>query len=172
VAAERLAGIPFVSTAVVFLGYRRSQVSHPLDGYGVMIPRSEGLRAPALSFFSTKWPGRAPEGHVLLRAFLGGARDPDILGLDDATLLTLAREELSCLLGLDGAPTLSRLFRWPAGTPQMEVGHLDLVGEVERRVAEVPGLFVTSAGLRTTGIPDGVADATRVAREATAFLAG
>ena len=83
-AAKILAGIPFASTATVLLGYRRADVAHPLDGYGVLVPRGEGLRTTAITFSSTKLPGRAPEGHVLLRAFLGGVRDPGVLALDDA----------------------------------------------------------------------------------------
>ena len=119
-----------------------------------------------MSFFSTKYPGRAPADHVLLRGFLGGAQDPDILRLDDLELAQTMRREAGAFLGLKGEPVLTRVYRWPQGTPQMEVGHFERVAEVERRVAEVPGLFVTGAGLRTTGIPDGIADASRVAEAA------
>src|SRR4029078_6272713 len=72
--------VPFASSATVALGYRRDDVAHPLDGYGLLVPRSERLRTSACTFVSSKFPGRAPEGHVLLGAFLGGARDPH--GLD------------------------------------------------------------------------------------------
>src|SRR5206468_3423812 len=82
--ADLLAAIPFVSTAAVFLGYRREDVTHPLDGHGVMIPWTEGLRTSACTFFSSKFTGRAPEGHVLLRGFLGSARDAGVLASTDA----------------------------------------------------------------------------------------
>jgi oxygen-dependent protoporphyrinogen oxidase len=166
-----LAAVPFVNTAAVYLGYDRKDVRHALDGYGLLVPRSEGLRSCAWSFFSTKYPGRAPEGQVLLRAFLGGSRDPEILSLDDAALVELARSEAGRLLGASGTPTLTRVYRWPEATPQMVVGHLARVAELDRRLAEIPGLFLTGAGLRSTGIPDGVADATRVADTAAAFVA-
>jgi oxygen-dependent protoporphyrinogen oxidase len=169
-AARTLAAIPFVSSATVMLGYRREDVRHPLDGYGIVIPKTESLRTSALSFVSTKFPGRAPEGHVLLRGFLGGARDPAVLALDDATLAGIVRTEMTPVLGLSGEPVLSRVYRWPEATPQMEVGHLERVAELERRLAGIPGLFLTGAGLRVTGIPDGVADATRAATTAADFL--
>src|SRR6185503_15649149 len=121
--------------ATVLLGYRRAAVAHPLDGYGMVIPASEGLRTAACSFFSTKFPGRAPEGHVLLRGFLGGTRDPDVLRQDDAGLARLVRAEMGPVLGLAGEPVLVRVYRWPRGTPQMEVGHLERMRALEDRIA-------------------------------------
>lgn len=171
-AGRVLDGVAQASTATVLLGYRRGDVVHPLDGYGLLVPRGEGLRTTACSFFSTKFPGRAPDGHVLLRGFVGGARDPGALTLDDAALVATVREEMTPVLGLRGAPVLARVFRWPERTPQLEVGHLARVADVERAVSGVPGLFTTGAGLRVTGIPDCVADATRVAAAAAGWLAG
>jgi protoporphyrinogen/coproporphyrinogen III oxidase len=169
--AATLSAVPFVSTAAVYLGYARKDVRHALDGYGLLVPRSEGLRTCAWSFFSTKYPGRAPEGKVLLRAFLGGSRDPQILSQSDAQLIELARSDAGQLLGASGEPLLTRVYRWPEATPQMEVGHLTRVEQLDRRLSEIPGLFLTGAGLRSTGIPDGIADATRVAEAAAAFAA-
>jgi len=171
-AAQTLRAVPFASSATVLLGYRRADVAHPLDGYGMVVPQSEGLRTSACSFFSTKFPGRAPEGHVLLRGFLGGTRDPGVLALSDDELVELVRTEMGPVLGLRGAPVMTRVFRWPEGTPQLEVGHLDRIAEVERGLLAAPGLFLTGAGVRSTGIPDSVADATRAASAAAAFLEG
>ena len=168
--ARRLAAIPFASSATVLLGYRREQVQDPLHGYGMVIPKTEGLRTSACSFFSTKFPGRAPEGHVLLRGFLGGTRDPEVLALDDAAMVATVCREMEPVLGLRGQPVLSRVFRWPRGTPQMEVGHLESMAALEARVAAIPGLFLTGAGLRGTGLPDGIADATRTAIAAAEWL--
>jgi oxygen-dependent protoporphyrinogen oxidase len=165
-ACAPLRSVRFASTATVLLGYRREDVAHPLDGYGMVIPRTEGLRTTALSFVSTKFPGRAPERRVLLRGFLGGAREPEVLSLDDAAMAALVHREMAPVLGLRGEPVLRRVFRWPGGTPQMEVGHLDKVAAVECAVAAVPGLHLTGAGLRVTGVPDCVADGTRTAEAA------
>jgi protoporphyrinogen/coproporphyrinogen III oxidase len=167
-AADLLAEIPSVSTATVLIGYAREAVAHPLDGYGLLVPRGEGLRTTACTFVSTKLPGRVPDGHVLLRGFLGGARDPHVLEASDAELVNIVRDEMGPLLGLTGAPTLSRVFRWPESTPQMEVGHLAHMARLAAAVARVPGLHVTGAGLRGTGIPDTIADAAATASAAVA----
>jgi len=166
-----LAAIPFVSTATVLLGYRREDISHPLDGHGVMIPWTEGLRTSACTFFSSKFPGRAPEGHVLLRGFLGSARDPRALEATDGELSRIVVEEMAPLLGLRGPPVLARVYRWPGGTPQMEVGHLARMARVAERLAGLPGLSLAGAGLRSTGLPDCIADG-RAAAASARGLAG
>ncbi len=168
--AAFLADIAFASTATILLGYRRADVTHPLNGAGFVVPRSEGSRASALSFVSTKLPGRAPEGHVLLRAFVGGMRDPKALELDDAALVAAVVEELTPLLGLRAEPVMTRVFRWPSATPQMQVGHLERLSTIERELATIPGLFLSGAGVRVTGIPDCVADGTRAGEAAAAYL--
>jgi len=160
-AARALAAIPFASSATVLLGYRREDVAHSLDGYGMVIPQTEGLRTTALSFVSTKFPHRAPAGHVLLRGFLGGVRDAEVMKLTDEEMVETVKGDMSAVLGLRGQPAMTRVFRWPGGTPQLEVGHLERMAAVERDVAAVPGLHLTGAGIRSTGIPDSVADGTR-----------
>jgi oxygen-dependent protoporphyrinogen oxidase len=164
--ARTLSAVPFASSATVLLGYRRNDVAHPLDGYGMVVPQTEGLRTTALSFVSTKFAHRAPEGHVLLRGFLGGVRDGEVLDLSDEEMVKTVCGDMKSILGLRGEPVLTRVFRWPGGTPQLEVGHLDRMQAVERTVGEVPGLRLTGAGIWSTGIPDSVADATRVAEAA------
>ena len=170
--AALLAAVPFVSTAAVFLGYRREDVAHPLDGHGVLLPWTEGRRTNACTFFSSKFPGRAPEGHVLLRGFLGSTRDPHVLRSSDAELAGIVREELGPLLGLRGEPALVRVYRWPEGTPQMEVGHLERMARVEARLAARPGLWIAGAGLRGAGLPDCIADGRGAAAGAAAMLSG
>jgi oxygen-dependent protoporphyrinogen oxidase len=161
--SRTLAAVPFASSATVLLGYRRSDVAHSLDGYGMVVPRGEGLRTTALSFVSTKFAHRAPEGHVLLRGFLGGVRDESVLDLTDEEMVQAVERDMTPILGLKGRPRVTRVFRWPSSTPQLEVGHLERMRAVESAVAEVPGLHLTGAGIWSTGIPDSVADATRVA---------
>ena len=165
-AARTLGGVPFVSSATVLLGFERGRVRHPLDGYGLVVPAGEGLRTTALSFVSTKLPYRAPEGHVLLRGFLGGARDPGALSLSDDEMIETVTGEMKNVLGLEGRPLMSRVFRWPQATPQLEVGHAARMREVERELAALPGLFLTGAGVWSTGIPDAVADGSRAGRAA------
>jgi protoporphyrinogen/coproporphyrinogen III oxidase len=170
--ATGLASIRFASTATVLLGFRRSDVGHPLDGYGLVVPRAAGKHTLACTFVSTKLPGRAPDGHVALRGFLGGMRDPAVLEQDDAGLTACVLEEISSVLDLRGAPVLTEVSRYPLGTPQMEVGHAERMMVVDRALAFQAGLFLTGAGLRGTGLPDVIADATRVAASAAAYLGG
>ena len=169
-ASVSLADIPFVSTATVLLGYRREDVAHPLDGHGLLIPRGEGLRTTACSFVSTKFGGRAPRGHVLLRAFVGGARDTDALTLGAEGLLRTVQSELAPLLGIRGEPRVWRVFPWPASMPQMEVGHEARMAELEARLSSLPGLFLAGAGLRGTGIPDAIGEGMATAAAVAAFL--
>jgi protoporphyrinogen/coproporphyrinogen III oxidase len=168
--ASSLAGIRTVSTAVVFLGFPRGEVRHPLAGYGFVVPRTAGRRILAATFVSSKFPDRAPDSHVLLRAFLGGARDPEALSLPDADLIDLARRELEAILGPLGAHCLARVYRWEQGTPQVEVGHADRLAAVERRLAGLPGLQLAGNGLRGVGIPDCIADGRRSAEAAAELL--
>jgi oxygen-dependent protoporphyrinogen oxidase len=169
-AARALAAIPFASSATVFLGYRRADVAHPLDGYGLVVPRTEGLRTTALAFVSTKYPFRAPEGRVLLRGSLGGVRDEGAMNLSDEEMVETVKREMGGVLGLRGQPEVSRVLRWPGGLPQLEVGHLERMAAVERELAAVPGLHLTGGGIRTTGIPDAVADGTRAGEAAAEGL--
>jgi oxygen-dependent protoporphyrinogen oxidase len=141
----------------VSLAYPRQTVRHPLDAFGLLVPRGEGLRLLACTFSSVKYPGRAPAGHVLLRAFLGGAQErTDLLRQDDRSLVGIAADELAGLLGIEGPPTLTRVCRHPASMPQYEVGHLTRVEAIEARVAAVPGLALAGAAYRGVGVSDAV----------------
>jgi len=169
--ADLCDAIPYASTATVAFGYRRDQVAHPLRGTGFVVPRTEGLALLAGTWVSSKWPGRAPEGHVLLRGFLGGGRDPRRLDASDAELIDTARRELSDLLGISGSPLFSRVYRWTRQSPQYEVGHLHRVVRIERRLNALPGLFVTGSGFKAVGIPDCISDGRATAARAADYVA-
>jgi oxygen-dependent protoporphyrinogen oxidase len=164
-AASELSRIETVSTAVVFHAFRRENVRHPLDGYGFVVPESEPNRLLAATFVSTKFPFRAPDTDVLLRAFLGGRRDLQILDSSDVDLEALSLRELERVLGPLGAPRFSRVVRWADRTPQIELGHADRIAAFERALEDAPGLFVLGSGLRGVGIPDSIAAARALARK-------
>lgn len=166
--AAELAAIRFESTAIVLLAFDRAAVAHPLDGYGLLIPRAEGGRLTACGFFSTKFPGRAPADRVTLRAFLGGSHDRTALDLDDQAMAAVALRELTPLLGLRGTPRHVRVCRWPESTPQLELGHAERVRRIDGRVRALRALHLTGAGLRATGLPDTIADATAAAERVLA----
>jgi oxygen-dependent protoporphyrinogen oxidase len=163
--------IPYASTATVAFGYRRDQIAHPLRGTGFVVPRVERRALLAATWVSSKWPGRAPDGHALLRGFLGGGRDPHRLDRSDDDLVEAARDELAELLGISGAPLFARLYRWTKQSPQYEVGHHQRLASIEARLAALPGVFVTGSGFRAIGIPDCIADGRETAARAAEFLA-
>ena len=162
--------VPYASTATVAFGYRREQIAHPMQGTGFVVPRVERSALLAGTWVTSKWPGRAPEGHVLLRGFLGGGRDPQRLEDSDEELISTARTELSDLLGITGEPIITRLFRWTRQSPQYEVGHLQRVAAIDDHLASLPGVFLTGSGFRAIGIPDCIADARATAQRAAAYV--
>jgi protoporphyrinogen/coproporphyrinogen III oxidase len=163
--------VPYASTATVAFGYRRDQILHPMRGSGFVVPRLERSPLLAATWVTSKWPGRAPDGCALLRAFLGGGRDPQRLDMTDDELVSSAREALEDVLRINGEPVFARLFRWTRQTPQYEVGYLDRVAAIERRLQSIPGVFVTGSGFRAAGIPDCIADGRQVATVAAEYLA-
>ena len=153
--SAELAAIPYASTAVVSLAYDRSQIAHPLDGFGFVVPAIEGRRILSASFSSQKFPGRAPADKVLLRIFIGGACQPEYLKRSDAELQQLAAEEIADLLGASGQPLFATIARWPQSMPQYHLGHLDRVAKIESRVAGDPRPGVGRKCLPWRGHPAG-----------------
>jgi oxygen-dependent protoporphyrinogen oxidase len=167
----RLCGeIPYASAGTIALAFRREDVRHPLNGSGFVVPRVEATGILAASWLSSKWPQRAPDGRVLLRAFVGGARDPNALEQTDVQLVTRAIAALTPLLGIRAQPLFSRVYRFERANAQHEVGHLARIAAIDRALARHPGLFLTGSGLRGVGIPDCVADGRATAQQVTEWL--
>jgi protoporphyrinogen/coproporphyrinogen III oxidase len=165
--AAELAAIQYAGCAVVSLGFARSQIGHALDGFGFVVPETERRRIIAGSFASLKYPGRAPDHQVLIRVFIGGALQPEMLSLPDEELVRVAREELADLLNASGNPLVTDVARWPHSMPQYHVGHLDRVARIEQLVAQHPTIALAGNAYRGVGIPQcvasGEAAATRIA---------
>jgi oxygen-dependent protoporphyrinogen oxidase len=155
--AADLAAIEYAGSAIVSLGFARGDVAHPLDAAGLVVPRVAGRRALAVSFSSSKFPGRAPAGCVLMRVFLGGALDPEVLDRDDDALVALACEEAAVLVGARGRPRLVQVARWAGAMPQYHVGHLARVERIERAVAALPGVALAGNAYTGVGIPQVIA---------------
>ena len=163
--AKRLREIQYVSTATVSLGFEKKEVAHPLRGFGFVVPRREGRRIMASTWSSTKFPGRAPADHVLIRTFLGGAHQEGLVEQDDAALISIVRQELQSILGIRAAPVVAKVFRWVKANPQYHVGHLDRVTEIEKQTAQHRGLFLAGAAYRGVGIPDCIHQGMEVAEK-------
>jgi oxygen-dependent protoporphyrinogen oxidase len=170
--ARLCAEIPYTSTVTVALAFPRAAVRHPLNGSGFVVPRVESSGILAATWLSSKWAHRAPEDGVLLRAFVGGSRDPQALERTDEELVAIALGELRPLLGITGDPLLTRVYRWERATAQHEVGHLARVEAIGRVLARQPGLFVTGSAYRGVGIPDCVADGRTTAKQVTEYFNG
>jgi protoporphyrinogen/coproporphyrinogen III oxidase len=168
--AEALRAIPYVSSATVSLAYRRSDVPHPLDGFGFLAGRREGRHIMGATWTSTKFPHRAPPDHVLIRSFVGGERHEHLVYLDDMALTQVVREELGAILGITTPPLLARVYRWERANPQYLVGHLDRVTAMEKMLAPYPGLFLTGSAYRGVGVPDCIYQGAQTAERVLACL--
>ncbi len=155
--AGLLQGIRYASTATVNLGYAREQIGHPLDGFGFVVPASEGRRLLAVTFSHVKFPDRAPEGKALLRAFVGGALQPAVAEMEARELAQLVHHELQALLDISGSPLFSEIHRHPRSMPQYEVGHLDRVAQIRGRVHALPNLALAGNAYDGIGLPDCIA---------------
>lgn len=167
-AAEPLSTIEMASTAIVVLGVPRAQVSRDIDTFGFVVPLSERRRILAGSFASHKFAGRAPEDHVLIRVFIGGAMQPELLQLGDDELEKIAYEELQELIGLRGEPVLTRIVRWNDAMPQYHVGHLQRVEQIESAVSQLDRFSIVNNCLHGVGIAPLVGLAAKVAANVVA----
>lgn len=151
-AAAACAAVDAPPLAVVFLGYRRDRIAHPLDGLGYLTPSGERRVVNGALFCSTMFPGRAPDGHVAISAYIGGARAPEKAKLPVGELVDLVREDFADLLGARGKPDLARVRRWPRGLPQYQRGHHELLDQMKDALDEAPGLFITGNFLRGVSV--------------------
>jgi oxygen-dependent protoporphyrinogen oxidase len=152
--ADALAEIPCSSSATVSLGFREEEIGIDMNAFGVLCPQVEGRALMAATFSSTKWPGRAPEGKVLLRGFVGGPQNQAIMENSDEELVQIVLAEMRDILGVKGEPLFSRVYRWYLGMPQYTMGHLDRVAVIEERSAGIPGLALAGGAYRGVGIPN------------------
>ena len=165
VAGANLRHIPQVDSVTLSLAFRRRDIEHPLRGYGYVVPRVQGRPILASTWTSSKWAGRAPDGEVILRFYVGRAGGQGGIGLSDDEIQDLALAEMREVLRVDATPTRRWVFRWPNGSPQYTVGHVDRVAEIELRVAAIPGFAIAGCSYHGVGIPDCVRSGERAARQ-------
>lgn len=163
--------IPYASTAIVQIAFRREDVRHPLDGFGAVVPIVENRRILAVSFTSVKFPRRAPRGTVLMRVFVGGATQPELFELDDDSLIAMVRLELGQLIGARGEPLLVDVARHPRAMPQYSLGHLDRVERIETLASRHDRLVLAGNACHGVGIPDCIRSGQDAADQTIARLA-
>lgn len=142
-ACGALQKVSYAPVAVVSLGYRTEQIRHSMEGFGFLVPRSAGIRTLGAVWNSSLFPGRAPQGHVLLTSFMGGATDPAAASLPAEELATTVHRELSPLLRISGESVASRVTRYERAIPQYNLGHLDRLKSIQDAIGAVPGLWMT-----------------------------
>jgi protoporphyrinogen/coproporphyrinogen III oxidase len=169
--AEEHYDMVWSSSAVVTVGYEERDVPHPLDGYGYLVPRTEGSDVLACTWTSSKWQGRAPAGKVLLRVFAGRFGSSNVTEDSDRALLKLARNEVR-VLGIKAKPSVTRIHRWLGGMPQYVLGHPERLRRIDTHLAEHPGLALAGAAYRGVGIPDCIASGEEAAESVVRALTG
>jgi oxygen-dependent protoporphyrinogen oxidase len=152
--SAELATIKHSGTAIVSLGYKDSQIGHPLDGMGAVVPAIEQSPILAISFSSRKYAHRAPEGNTLLRIFVGGAMNAELAEMPDEQLLPLVRRHAEKLLHIQGDPVFYDIAHWPHTMPQYHVGHKNLIADIEAKVDLIPNIQLAGNAYHGVGIPD------------------
>jgi oxygen-dependent protoporphyrinogen oxidase len=169
--ALNLASIEYAPVAVVSLGYVKSAVGRSLDGFGFLIPRSEGLRTLGTVWNSSLFPARAPDGHALLTSFVGGAADPQAATLSSDELVSLVHKEIAPLLQIRQAPAFFNVTLYPRALPQYNLGHSERLAAIHKLSAMFPGLLFAGNYLRGPAIGACLEQAQSVAQAIRASVA-
>jgi oxygen-dependent protoporphyrinogen oxidase len=154
--ADALVSIPTSSSATISIAFKESEVGFDLNAFGVLCPLVEGRALMAATYSSTKWPGRAPAGKMLLRGFVGGPHNQEILKRSDEELVQTVLAEFHDILGLNpfAKPLFTRVFRWHLGMPQYTLGHLERIKLIEDHSAQIPDLAIAGGSYRGVGVPN------------------
>jgi protoporphyrinogen/coproporphyrinogen III oxidase len=170
--AKSFARISYAPVAVVSAGYRRDAIGRALDGFGFLVPRAEGLRVLGCVWNSTLFSGRAPEGHVLLTSFAGGALNPELCTWSEERIASVVHEDISRVLNIREAPVARHVHIYQRAIPQYSLGHTGILAELQRACEATPGLFLTGNYLEGPAMGACVERAFRVADEVEKYLGG
>ncbi len=168
--AAMLNSIEYASSAIVVTGHKLADIRHPLDAAGLVIPAVEKRQILSVSFSSRKFAGRAPEGRVILRTFVGGALQPELFEKSDEELIALVRRELSELLGVGGEAEFAIVARYERAMPQYHVGHLDRLAQINDRLSRHPRLALAGNAFEGVGVPDCIHSGEQGAERALAVI--
>jgi oxygen-dependent protoporphyrinogen oxidase len=152
--SHELSQINYSSSVTVTLGYDEKVRRSLPPGFGFLVPRTEGRRMLAATFVHNKFPHRAPDNRALVRCFLGGARDEQVLELSEDEILNIVRDELSQIIGLKAEPLFARVYKWKSAMAQYSVGHLERLQRIEALRQNLPGLALAGNGYSGIGVPD------------------
>jgi oxygen-dependent protoporphyrinogen oxidase len=155
--------VRYPPVASVVLGFRRDEVTHPCNGFGMLIPKVEGCNILGAIFSSALFPNRAPAGHLSLTCYVGGERQPELASLPPEKLFPLVTEDLRRLLGVSGQPTFAHRVCWPRAIPQYNVGYgrfRTLMTDIEKKA---PGLLLAGSYRDGISLGDSIVSGANVA---------
>jgi protoporphyrinogen/coproporphyrinogen III oxidase len=161
-----LSAIAYAPVAVVSLGYPKSAIHHSLEGFGFLVPRSSGLRILGTVWNSSLFPNRAPDGHVLLTSFVGGATDPSAISRPESEIVSTVHRELASVLGISQPPSFYHVQGWQRAIPQYNLGHVQLIGRLDQMQSKYPSIRLIGNYLGGPALGACVEQALTVAREA------
>ena len=162
--------IRYPPVASVVLGFRREDVAHPCQGFGMLIPKIEGFKILGTIFSSALFPNRAPAGHVLLSSYVGGERYPELAGLAPDELARITCDDLAALLGVRGKPVFVHTALYPRAIPQYNLGYgkfKNLMNEIE---STTPGLFLAGHFRDGVSLADSIVSGSNAAGRVKAFF--
>jgi oxygen-dependent protoporphyrinogen oxidase len=168
--ASAVKEIVYPPVAEVFVGYKKEQVSLPLDGFGFLIPEKEKRSILGVIWSSSLFEGRAPEGCVAFTVFVGGSRQPQHARWDDDKILAAVNNELRELMGVSGEPVIHHISRWERAIPQYYIGHLQIVDQIDRFEERHPGLFISGNFRNGISVGDCIIQSDSISRRAAAYL--
>lgn len=169
-ASAALAQVEYASSAIIITGHDLNGIEHPLNAFGLVIPAIEKRQILSVSFLNRKFPTRAPAGKAILRTFIGGALQPEMMDLTDDQLVDTTLSELKSILGVRSKPEFAIVARYMKAMPQYHVGHLDRVAKISESLSGTPWLDLAGNTLGGVGLPDSILSGEKAAERIWAAI--
>ncbi|MCX8012070.1 MAG: protoporphyrinogen oxidase [Desulfobacterota bacterium] len=168
--ASELSSINYTSTATISVGYPKKDFPYSLNGFGFVVPQVENRKIMACTWSSVKFAHRAPKDSVLIRCFVGGVKNEELVYLKENDLIAIASQELRELMKITAEPLLTEVFRWPKAMPQYNVGHEEKIKRIENLLLSYPGIFLAGSAYQGIGISDCIRSGEKAAQAVLKFL--
>ena len=162
---EYLRSIPYNRLNVVGMGYSRSAIEHPCDGFGFLVPRNQGVRILGSIWNSSLFVQRAPGGERCFSVFIGGALDPGAFDRSDEEILEQIKKDLQSAIGVADEPLILKIFRWERAIPQYPIGHVERIETLQNELVAYPGLYCVGNYFDGVSTNDCIRYAKKIAEE-------
>ena len=152
--SELLLSVPYVSTATISLAYKKERFTHPLKGFGFVVPKKENRHIMAVTWTSSKFFNRSPDDAVLIRCFIGGAMNQKLVFQSDDEIIKLVKADLKEIMSIKEEPLFSRIYRWDRAMPQYTIGHESRIKAIEQIVKGLKNIQLCGSAYHGIGISD------------------